>query len=353
MLGRSDNLVFRRLGQEQWYLSLGDEGVLNIGVLCWPVERVTLQGSGEDFWFVRKAGGRSDPHIMHILDETKFVAIRVEWKSPLSLMMQGVTKASFESVGREMSVCGVQRGGAEPLLALSARCAFWDLPSTSLDLLAKELGVVCEASASLFAKVSALVLHILDDVGENDLTDIMRHRLLQHDVSYDELLETAEVQHSLDEKDEKAFIEEKKGAVTRQGIDQKYREEYVKKVRAVRQAEGQHAAAGKGNAGGRGRGGKGGRRGKGGVIPSNHPRFLRGIYTQQELQLRAPPNSHVWRDNTRGKWWVHYPPFPRFSYPWLPGGEEISAQRILQHAWRLHLAEAGLTEADCPVQGVF
>lgn len=78
-----------------------------------------------------------------------------------------------------------------------------------------------------------------------------------------------------------------------------------------------------------------------------------GAMPQSVFRDMCPLGAHVWRDNVRGAWHVHLPPWRRFHRPFAIFGEAGAGVEAMREAWRLHLREEGADLTDCPLEGLF
>ena len=74
---------------------------------------------------------------------------------------------------------------------------------------------------------------------------------------------------------------------------------------------------------------------------------------QSEMSRLCPPGCSVWRDNVRGAWSVHLPPWKRFSRPFWVFGEQGAGLEAMREAWRLYLRDNGMDFSECPMESFF
>lgn len=67
----------------------------------------------------------------------------------------------------------------------------------------------------------------------------------------------------------------------------------------------------------------------------------------------APPGAYVWRALSDGRWCGKLSPYPEISRSWARYSERGALIEMLQELWRQFLAPKGLSEADCPIDGIF
>lgn len=78
-----------------------------------------------------------------------------------------------------------------------------------------------------------------------------------------------------------------------------------------------------------------------------------GALTQEEASSMAPPGAFIWRSLGSANWQGHLPPHRRTSRSWSLYGHRESCLLVLRELWGQYLLENGLSESDCPVQGMF
>ena len=87
------------------------------------------------------------------------------------------------------------------------------------------------------------------------------------------------------------------------------------------------------------------------VIPFvTHPEL--GI-PQKDMKAMLPPGAHVWRDNIRGAWAIHLPPWRRLSIPFWLYGEMEAGLEALREAWRLWCRDNDKETSACNIVGLF
>ena len=74
---------------------------------------------------------------------------------------------------------------------------------------------------------------------------------------------------------------------------------------------------------------------------------------QSEMSRLCPPGCSVWRDNVRGAWSVHLPPWKRFSRPFWVFGEQGAGLEAMREAWRLYLRNKGMDFSECTIESFF
>ena len=93
---------------------------------------------------------------------------------------------------------------------------------------------------------------------------------------------------------------------------------------------------------------------KGGPAPPPPPpRVLDGDLAQATLKPLCPPDSHIWRMNTKGSWGSRYSDSPVHSASWQLYGHRESALMCLRNLWLEYLFANGKSEVDCTVEGLF
>jgi hypothetical protein len=82
--------------------------------------------------------------------------------------------------------------------------------------------------------------------------------------------------------------------------------------------------------------------------------FPVGVPLQSQVKHLVPPGASVWRRNRYQAWAGHLPPHPRISRAWhLYGGHDKALRLLCQTLWQQYLFANGLSQADCPISGLF
>ena len=152
MLLKYKNMVVkcRRLYGDVWYFSLSDAGAP--GKFCWPAEPIRL---GKDIYYRLKPEPKLEElPFLHVYQLADWEAMEVQWQCPLALK---VAHSSCKVAG----VLAKPMGKASSLIRFAASRAFYDIPKTPLQQLAKHLGCVFEVTDDLLARVQKLVIHVL------------------------------------------------------------------------------------------------------------------------------------------------------------------------------------------------
>eukprot|EP00969_Alexandrium_andersonii_P203749 9002740-Alexandrium_andersonii.AAC.1 len=137
---------------------------------------------------------------------------------------------------------------------------------------------------------------------------------------------------TFDHFDQDAVVGEKQRASRRVEDRQALASEYVAKKHALAQASSGSKRAKKGPQ-------------KRTALPSTIP--------QAEAKRYLPPDAHIWRGLVRGEWAGHLRPYPRCSARWADHSEDGALKVVLRMLWRQHFELNGLSEADCPIEGLF
>ena len=82
-------------------------------------------------------------------------------------------------------------------------------------------------------------------------------------------------------------------------------------------------------------------------------RLPAGVLSQPQLKPLVPEGGSIWRGNSSHSWHGHMPPFARDAASWHAYGHRGAAVLVLRSLWRKKLLLQGLTEAHCPVEGLF
>ena len=127
--------------------------------------------------------------------------------------------------------------------------------------------------------------------------------------------------------------------------------DYTDARRRYRERQAELAPAPKAKSKGRGKG-----RGRAGAVVRTVIPYVQNPadgMPQAFFRDMCPPGAHIWRDNVRGAWHVHLPPWRRFHRPFNVYGEAGAGVEAIREAWRLHHRDAGTDPASCPIEGLF
>lgn len=101
--------------------------------------------------------------------------------------------------------------------------------------------------------------------------------------------------------------------------------------------------------------------------PSSHKHPLHGYkfvksvpvarndLTQAEAKQFLPPDTYLWRANTKGCWMARVLPHGSHSETWSKHGGDSAAAlwAIIRFVWAQWLDDKCLPHNQCPIQGVF
>ena len=152
MLLKYKNMMVRckRLYGDVWYFSLSDAGTP--GKFCWPAEPIRL---GREVYYRLKPEPKLDElPFLHVYKLADWQAMEVQWQCPLALR---VAHGSSQIAG----VLAKPMEKATSLIKFAASRAFYDIPKSPLQQLARHLGCVFQVTDDLLTRVNKLVTHVL------------------------------------------------------------------------------------------------------------------------------------------------------------------------------------------------
>lgn len=280
-----------------------------------------------------------------VLAAERWEALWIQWRSPAgrAANLPLVAAGNVSLAARAFARPGVAWG---PLLSVSARAGFWDLPVTTLKAVAEYKGIALEPKPTLFTALVAIVQGILQ-CPENEVLPICQQRVAnmtaQMEATMSEvILELDKGQQFLDQDEKKELQVAKKPKKDAECDAKAFKAEYKARRSTMANSSRGSAASASGSR-------AAGARAK----VSKYPPVPVGMLSQPQAKLLLPPGAAVWRGLSNGTWNVHLPPFARKSYPWALYGENESCLMCIRHVWRLYLDGLGQETGDCPVPGLF
>jgi len=306
----------------------------------WPAEEIAARGVPQDI--VWRPDAKAHPihdYSFTIVNLDHVEAMSFDWWSPARQYQQRA------KVDCPLGIVAVARGEPMALLIIAALACFWTLAKTTLERLARHLGLAVRSGDSLFAVLWALVKHILKKSDEETLAIIVFRlgKLRCHeDTVADEMLELDDADDILDRADKEELKarrgQKKDREVEREGFEKDYRE----KRKAV------HGPARKPEAIVR-------PRAKAAQRAFRYPERMRaGTLTQAELRVACPPGGHIWQMRTSpGGWQCHLPPFPRIARAASLYTDNGAARLCLADLWDNYLLLHDLERKDCPIAGLW
>lgn len=328
-LFRSATIVVRRATSMSWVFSLGD--VSGHAVLAWPALPV-LEGDQIKFFMLDPAG---KPNWLTPIDFDSWVACSIVWRSPAEQALRhldGLSLARFSLVAEPK---------AEPrkLIDEAAHCAFWDLGGSSLDWVARKLGMEWDKTQTLCEKVLGLVKHILPALSETEALDIVAQRMLRPTQLFDELLQTDGADEAVHESDRKEWEQDKASVAKESAKQVAIAEEWRGLKRAAVEKERcqkKRKPTVLKNASGR--------------------RYPSAMPTHELSRLEAcelcPPSWVAYSDAANGRWQV-FSGERTFSRSWHVYGNRHALQLCLQASWDAYLLFQGMQRSECPIRDLF
>lgn len=241
---------------------------------------------------------------------------------------------------------GKQVGPCEPLLRIAARGGFPQLQLSGLQTLAKQVGCPIEKGTKLSVAVQRLATHVLGEVTDEELLDILSCRIdRQSDLL--ELMKTTEVSDLLTQDDLKA-MQQMESEQHSKGIVQ---EELRGEVHALRRKIQESRAAGSSSS--RARPGAAAKAKALAAWPARkYPAKValsQDSWSEAYVQSLLPPGARVLRDFNNQRWLLSCYGIRR-SRSWGLYGHSLSALLVVKIAW-LRWEEDGFLP-KCPIQGL-
>lgn len=331
----ADNILLRRVsevaGAAPWLFPTGSCGAT--ASFAWPAQ--SREAPGGLVCFSPQVQAPEELPWVALLALSEWEAWAFEWKSPLWQSL-----AWGAHLGAAVAV---PIRSPEPLLIVAARNAFWAIPLPVLQQLAVEQGSPV-TSGSLFDVLFGLVAYLLG-TSEAETLDIVRSRCTPRLSTNAEALLSLDAGLDLFSKADQSDLRKEQDQVrSTVALAKDFEEEYRAKRRTLAPAE--PKAKAKSRALRRER-----------RVAWCHPqapdRIPDGFVEHAEAKKLLPPGGAIWRMLRIGGWQCHQRPHPRVSFTfarWTPRG---AMMRCLQHSWRLFLADQGLDESRCPIEGMF
>lgn len=236
------------------------------------------------------------------------------------------------------------RSDPEGLLRLVARTGFEGMNRASLLRLATHEGLELPAGESVFGILWSLLAHALPDIGEEERLGMIRGRCRAPAKDVEKLLEVDGAIETLDKSDAQQLKAESKKCKELEIVRGEFKKDYEKKSEEFRRARAKAKPAGRGS--------RGARPGAA-SSSSSRPRLPAGELSQAVVKGLLPPGCFVWQAWQHQSWHFHIRPHPRFSFPWRASDCRTAAIEGVRCAWSLYLADHGLPESACHVQGLF
>ena len=306
----------RKKGTSQWYIA--GHHLSDSCVLAWPCprERVHKIGGATHSYFAL-SHKELKPTLIVVYDIAEWEACSYQWRSWKWQYQM------FNPLLREPGVRPFCKNIVE-LKKVAAQNAFWTLPTHFLVKLSPVLGAGTN-SGSLVEVLEHLIMHVLK-VSEQEAMCIMAQRLAADDVicpCSEMLLQVGEAVQVLDKHDHKVMVQEQKDAITAGESRQMFVSEFKERRKAVGLA----------------------------ALKKMGPKRLWGAIQQAHAKKFIPPQSSIWKDNTRGGWCGHMPPRRRIACH--EGSEFVSMQSTIKTLWSQFVEIHGIEVSDVPIDGLF
>lgn len=157
-------LMVRKRNSVEWFFCLGAFGAS--GALGWPAR--IIQGMLGDEVVLDTQVAADDLMWLWVVDIDDWEAREVTWVSPLRRMVKTGSTSTDQ-------LTGVLFEAPSKILEVAARKAFWRFGHTQLRVLASHIGA--SAGASVFETLVNLIRAILGDIGDEEMSTILEHRM--------------------------------------------------------------------------------------------------------------------------------------------------------------------------------
>lgn len=311
-----------------------------IGLYSWPKSAVLL-------WpvFQRRIGNETcfefnvdieEPPLQPIfeLDSPLVEAVEWQWRSWL-WQCQSLRK---HCKGMAPAVRPFMSGKPRPWIEVACKAAFWRMSATQLRMLARDFKVAVPSGASLFELIWAFCEAKLPDASEEELLAICHSRVAKQCTRDDASEALMQVDEAL-EVVEPCDVQEVKSEQERQRKTKAEQDEFNTEFRSRARSAAVRAAA------------KAKPKGK---ATKTATLVLPHHLEQKEATRFLPAGAAIWRANFRGEWNGHMPPHRRVTESYVKhGSSELALKACLRKLWSQKLAMQGLSEAACPIEGLF
>lgn len=227
-------------------------------------------------------------------------------------------------------------GGIGSVAEVACRSAFWKFSRTTVAQFLSQLKIPFDTGSALFDLLLVGCERVLKLSPEESLKIVHRRVAANEAENIDAsttLLFVDEALEVLEQQEAKLIAQEKSCVLAAKEDAQAFKARYVTHAARVR-ASAMPAAR---------------KASKAVKKPLAFPFHL----DQKDAKLFAPPDASIWRADVRVAWHGHQTGKSRISESFASHGSSESALKaLLQHLWRSHLTEKGLTEADCPIVGI-
>lgn len=228
---------------------------------------------------------------------------------------------------------------SEPLLVLAAKNSFWQLGMSFLAILGRFLGVEIKSDDTEYERLHRLVAHVLPDLSQDHLFDIIAKRM-KPPSDWGEFLLDGFVTDLIDEKD----LQKIEAEVAAMRSRLRRTPSAPSTSSSARRPRGTNAQT------------LGGRRTHTHTTVGGAP--CRGTWTGCDLDLAAaaamtPAPCRLYKDCVDGRWQVYYLGVASRSRSFKLHGAGEALRQALAWAWSEVLLRAGFAVSECPIEGLF
>ena len=302
----------------------------------WPVEPTTV-ANHTSWQYCKFDLGITRNKKIAVLDWDGIVARKVVWRSPLWQQTR-LPKSKLHAAVRLF----IEDHKDKPIAEVVAEWGWHDLDVTTLQLVAKVLGIPIPKGSSWLQTLMIMTMHVLKCTEDEALT-ILACKFTE-DLSRDhdclvELWKVDEAVKCLSREDEKKLFKEREDTKKKVEVHQIFVLEWGARRRAVRD---------KANGIGVGKG-----KHKKVHVPLGPVKAFPvacEMMPQAEAKKLMPPRGYVWKSRGDSSWHTKVPPLPSCNRKVQPGkaGETAALRAVMRDAWTNYVLFEGLPEVVRP-----
>lgn len=311
-------------GTSGWMFYVGD--VQGVAALLWPAKAV--QCGGETCYTLDPDHAMKPMPLGFILDLDCWLAMRVEWLSPLGVACQAAADSVPSPGAACHSILALPAGEPMGLLKAVAYRAFGDITRVGLLAIAKHIAAPWDPGDHMYDRLHKIIRHVLPTASEDVILDIMRLRV-HEPTALETFLVSGEADCIMAEDDLKSV---------KQMAEKHQKSETDRKVYArIFRAAGTKARLAKEGASTAGKGKK--RRRKELERPTEVR--LEPNITVAGINDLLPDNFRCWYDRWNNRWQLYHHRRRVRNYSFHAYGVLGAARSVVTHAWHLNEAYGG------------